>query len=51
MTYETENPTKEQIDCKHEFILDDIIIDTLPPMCHAKCKKCGFITHIIVGDN
>lgn len=31
--------------CKHEWVWDNLVIDTYPPTRHRVCRKCGRLEH------
>ena len=33
-------------DCKHEWVTENAVICTNPPMWHRICKKCGRVEHV-----
>ena len=34
------------MNCKHEWCFDNMIIATNPPIYHKICKKCGRVEHV-----
>ena len=39
---------KEQegdINCKHEWVHDNVVVDTNPPTYHKVCRRCGRVEH------
>ena len=33
-------------ECQHEWVTDDIVIATNPPLYHRICERCGRVEHI-----
>jgi len=41
MNVTLENPTKEQLECKHEKVYSNFVLASNPPIYSWICSKCG----------